>query len=298
MTSYTYKAYGLNFASTFPLPELSERKNGAADISVSLGKVPNTLPFPSDNGIAWQSEPGKLLLNVSDVGNYLILGNHQIVIEPFPGSKEDDVRIFLLGSVLGALLHARKMLVLHSSVIQTKLGAVLFMGSSGAGKSTLLGAFLKRGYAMMADDKAGIVVNENGVAEVMPGFPYARLTKETVDELRIPTRDLKFNRNLGKYVVPVERFGDEPCRIHAAYALNTHNRTDLSFEPLDTLDGFQALNRQTYRRRFLHNAEKRQAHFQTLSVLSKQARVTRVLRPDDARTIDELADRIEEDFSR
>jgi hypothetical protein len=298
MNSYTYTAYGLNFASSFPLPYLTWSTSGTADITISYGKVPETLPLPSGNGAAWQAAPGKLLLSVSEVARYLILENREIVIEPLPGISENDVSIFLLGSVLGALLHAREMLVLHASVIQTERGAVLFMGCSGAGKSTLLGAFLRRGYAMAADDKAGIVVNEDGVAHSLPAFPFTRLMEDTVNELKFPVGGLSLNRALGKYMVPVERFCAQPLAIRAAYSLNVHNQGDISLEPLHSLERFQVLNRHTYRRRFLHRAEQRQSHFQILGKLSEQARVVRVLRPDNPRLIEELVSRIEEDFAQ
>ena len=99
--------------------------------------------------MAWQSAPGLLLLSVEEVARYLIVDNREMRIQRLPGSIESDVRIFLLGSVLGALLHARQMLVLHASAIQTEQGAVLFIGRSGAGKSTLLGALLLRGYPII-----------------------------------------------------------------------------------------------------------------------------------------------------
>lgn len=298
MTPYTYTAYGLNFASAFPLPELTPHKNDKPDITIDYGKVPNTLPFPSDNGLTWQAAPGKLLLTVSEIGRYLIIENREIIIEPLPECREADVRTFLLGSVLGALLHARQMLVLHSSVIRTKRGAVLFMGRSGAGKSTLLGTFLLRDYAMLADDKAGIIIGNDGTALALPGFPHARLTEETVKELNYPVGELPVNEKVGKYIVPVANFCAEPLRVHAAFSLNPYNQSEIRLESLQILDSFQILNRSTYRRRFLHHSEQRKAHFKTLGAVSKQAKVIKVFRPDNANLIGELADKIEEGFSR
>ena len=62
--------------------------------------------------------------------------------DPAPGRDlyESDVRVFLLGSCIGALLHQRGILVLHAGAIHTDKGAVLFTGPWGIGKSTLLAA--------------------------------------------------------------------------------------------------------------------------------------------------------------
>lgn len=298
MTRYTYTAYGLHFESSFPLPELLPATHGNPDITICYGEVPASLPQSSANGIAWQSAPGQMLLSVEAVARYLVVENREIRVHPLPGTREVDVRTFLLGSVLGALLHARQMLVLHASVIQTERGAVLFMGRSGAGKSTLLGAFLQRGYAMLADDKAGIILNEDGAPQAVPGFPLIRLSEDAVKELRYPVHGCQLQQSLEKYVLPVARFYAKPLPLRAAYSLNVHNRTDIRLEQLQTLDQFQVLNRHTYRRRFLRQAEQRQAHFRILGAVSNHARVARVLRPDYPRLIDELRARIEEDMVR
>jgi hypothetical protein len=298
MTNYTYTAYGLHFASSFPLPELRPARNDAPDITISYGEVPACLPLPSANGVAWQAGPGRMLLDVAEIARYLLVENREVRIQPLPGVAEKDVRIFLLGSVLGALLHARQMLVLHASVIQTERGAVLFLGRTGAGKSTLLGALLQRGYNMLADDKAVIALNEAGLPQALPGFPLLRLTAEAVKELQYPTQGAELRHSLEKYVLPVTQFCAAPLPLHAAYALSAHNQTDIRLEPLPLLERFQVLNRHTYRRRFMHNAEQRQAHFRLLSAAANQARVTNVRRPDYPCLLAELAARIEEDWAR
>ena len=298
MTRYTYTAYGLHFESSFPLPELLPATHGKPDITICYADVPASLSQPSANGIAWQSAPGQMLLSVEEVARYLIVENREIRVHPLPGTTEVDVRIFLLGSVLGALLHARQMLVLHASVIQTERGAVAFMGRSGAGKSTLLGAFLQRGYAMLADDKAGIILDEEGAPQVMPGLPLIRLTEDAVKELRYPVHGCERRESLEKYVVPVPQFCAKPLPLGVAYSLGVHNRADIRLEQLQTLDRFQVLNGHTYRRRFLHQAEQRLAHFRILGAVSNQARVARVLRPDYPCLVEQLASLIEEDIVR
>lgn len=295
---YSYTAYGLNIESSFPLPELRPAPHCVPDVTISYGDVPASLPQPSSNGIAWQSAPGQMLLSVTEVARYLVVSDSEIRVDPLPGTGEADVRTFLLGSVLGALLHSRQMLVLHASAIHTARGAVLFMGSSGVGKSTLLGAFLQRGYAMLADDKAGIVVDDCGVPLALPGFPLIRLAEDAVNKLQFPVNGSRPSHGLEKYVLPVSQFFAQPTPLHAAYSLNAHNRADIGVEALQSVDAFQTLRRHTYRRRFVRAAAQRQAHFRLLGAASRHARVARVVRPDHPRLFDELRARIEEDFER
>lgn len=298
--SYDYTAYGLNFSSTLPLPEFRKNDDDAAapDITIRYGEVPENLQSPSDYGIAWQAEEGKLLLTVERVARYLITGNDRVVVEPLPRSREPDVRAFLLGSVLGALLHGRQIFVLHASVVQTGGGAVLFMGNSGAGKSTLLGAFLKRGYAMLSDDKAGITLDDSGRIQVLTGFPRVRLTKNVVEKLRFPVREADFNGELDKYIIPVEKFCSEPQPVKAAYALAVHNRTEIVIEPLPVIEQFETLNYHTYRRRFILQKTQRETHFRILKALTGEIAVKQITRPVHPFQIEELVERIEEDLAR
>ena len=77
-------------------------------ITIDYGKVPKELASASDYGIAWQADSERHLLSISEVARYLVVNDSDILIDPMPGSTEDDIRPFLLGSVFGAVLHARK----------------------------------------------------------------------------------------------------------------------------------------------------------------------------------------------
>jgi hypothetical protein len=296
--TFSYTAYGLRFASSFPLPELMPAEPVEnPDVTVRVDRVPVSLPLPSASGAGWQSAPGRFLLTVKNVARYLVVENRDVVVDPLDGSGDADVRGFLLGSVLAVLLHARPMLVLHASVLQTARGAVLFMGRSGAGKSTLLAAFLQRGYAMLAEDKAGIVVDGTGTAQVMPGSALVQLTRESASALRYRVDESQLLGPREKYVVPIERFSRRPEPIAAAYSLGTHTRGDILLEPLAPLDRFQALNRHVYRRRLIPRPARRHPHFQMLGTLAAQIRVARVVRPEYPVLLDQLVDRIERDLA-
>jgi hypothetical protein len=298
MAVHHYTAYGLHIASEFQLPELqSAPGTGSPDVTVRYGYVPASLPEVSANGIAWQSSEGQLLLNVHQVGRYLIVEDREIRVQPSPSTTDEDIRLFLLGSVLGALLHGRHILVLHASVIQTAKGAVLFMGRSGSGKSTLLGAFLQRGYKMLTDDKAGIVVDSNGAPVALPGMPFLRLTEDAVRKLGFPVDGIIPNSTLDKYVVPVDRFCDRQIPVCAAYSVAPHNRADIILEQVKALDRFEALTSQIYRGRFVRYISQRQAVFKTLGTVAAGTGVAKVRWPDYPCRISELVDRIEQDLN-
>jgi energy-coupling factor transporter ATP-binding protein EcfA2 len=296
MTNYYYSAYGLNFASSFPLPELMSVDKNEPDVIINYGKAPKKLESSASHGKLWQSEPGKLLLSVETVARFLILDNKEIIIDPVPESSGEDIRVFLLGSVLAALLYLRNIPIIHASVIETPKGAVLFMGTSGAGKSTLLTAFLQRGYGMLTDDKAAIILEDNSV-KVLSAFPTARIMEKTIKELNFPTENSWMGRGMGKYIVPVKNFIRTPSKIYAAYSLQPHNKEEIVLEKLGALEKFHCLNKNTYRRRFMNQPGQTKEHLRILGKISEQSRVIKVLRPKNSKLIGKLADRIEEDFT-
>jgi len=90
--------------------------------------------------------------------------------------KPADVRLFLLGSAIGALMHQRGLLVLHGSTVKVGDECVVFLGSSGVGKSTLATQLRHRGYACLGDDVCAISIGEDGVPYAAPAYPPASLS--------------------------------------------------------------------------------------------------------------------------
>jgi hypothetical protein len=142
------------------------------------------------------------------------------------------------------------------------------------------------------------VIDKSGGAQVMPGFPLARLNEETVKALAFSVQGAQLNQELKKYLVPITQFCATPLMVHAAYSLNVHNVPGMLLQSLQRIDRFHVLNRHTYRRRFLHRPEQQTAHFKILGVLCEQARVVRVWRPDSPSRIAELVDLIEQDLDK
>ena len=54
----------------------------------------------------------EFLLKLDDIARFLVQHGEEILIQPAAESDEDGIRLFLLGSALGALLHQRGRLIL------------------------------------------------------------------------------------------------------------------------------------------------------------------------------------------
>lgn len=176
--SNLYRLFGLNLSSEIGLAGLAPRAEAAAgaDVEIRLGAVP-----PGDSPPGYSAVADGTLLTITKVGRYLIRDGREIVIEPAAGASERNLRLFLLGSAIGALLHQRGLLPLHANAIDLGGRAVAFSGHSGAGKSTIAAWFHDRGYPILADDVCVIGFDEAGRALAYPGIPRLRLWREALE---------------------------------------------------------------------------------------------------------------------
>ena len=174
---FMYEAYGMTASSEIELPELRAVSQivGHPDISVVLGNTPR-------GGLAggkqispyiWVGE-NDFLLEVPRIARFRVIDGRKIIIDPYPNIDEDSVRVFLLGSALGALLFQRNLLVLHGNAVEIGDKCLICVGNSGVGKSTLTAAFMQRGYRVLADDV--VPVTDDGFA--IPGFPRIKLWQD------------------------------------------------------------------------------------------------------------------------
>jgi len=296
-----YTAYGLQIDSELTLPELLPGSNRPADVRIRFGPVPTALPDPLFDGGYFQAKPGTFLLAVPDFARYLVVDGQDILIDSAPNCPDENLRLFLLGSAFGALLHQRRLLVIHASTIQTARGAVLFVGNSGHGKSTLLAALVQRGYAMLADDVTAVTVESPSVPMACSAFPRLRLCGDSAARLDYPVEVLPRVHSPGKvpvdkYLVPVTHFCATPLPVHAIYTLSVHEEPNIHLEPVDTLQRFAIVGDNTYRYSFLKGLGLRQMHFHAASRLAKAVHVGRITRPVSPFMLDELVDRLEVEF--
>lgn len=163
---FRYSVFGLKVSSEIELPELYSCDFDSPDVEIRFGAVPQRIPNTEVRAGWLDMSADACLLRVPDVGRYLIEKGKTITIDAAhttdARSSDIDIRLFVLGSSLGNLLHQRKSLPLHISAVMTPHGVIGFTGPSGAGKSTLGGWFMKQGRrALFSDDVAALHCPEN-----------------------------------------------------------------------------------------------------------------------------------------
>lgn len=298
---HRYRAYDLLVVSDIALPEfvpwaVGGRPTAGPSITIRVGHVPAALAGATGDAFL-QARSDAFVLTIEGVARYLVCDGLEIVIEPASGASDHDVRVYLLGSCLGGLLHQRGLLVLHASAIANAHGATLLCGHSGSGKSTLLGELLSRGHRMLVDDVCAISVDGSGRPVVYPAYPRTRLWADAALELGRDVAGLpRTQPYMDKFELQVpEHYWDETAPLRRLYVLTSSERDELHLEPLPPVERFAALLHHTYRREFLGALAMQPRHFDLASAVARDVPVSRVVRPAAPFRLTELADLIERD---
>ena len=293
----TYTAFGLTFDSNIKLPPLLTSEVQIADVRIINGIVNKTgLDTPMIIRPYSQIAPNELWLHVPDIAWFYVTNGNNIVVEPMAGADMQSVRLFLLGSCMGAIMYQRNRLVIHGNAIRFGDECIIFAGISGAGKSSLAAAFVKRGYEVLADDLS--VIDE--YFQVQPSYPQIKLWHDAVQKLSIDVSGLKRIRlEVDKYAYPInESFYSTPLPVKALYVINSHNQDEFVFEAVTGAAKFIPLKTHSYRGGYLEGFGLNAEHLELVSQLANKIDVTNIIRPKNGFKLNELVDLIEADITK
>jgi len=223
--THLYKAFGLIFESELEIPELIESTaTDAVDVTITAGDVPAMLAEGKRQGACFETAPGEFLFFLEGVGRFLALGGSKIVYQADAEATGADLRVFLLGSVFGAILQQRGLFPIHASAVEHEGAAIAFMGNSGIGKSTTAAAFLKRGCRLITDDVCAIQLVD-GLPVVVPGYPQGKLWLDSMQQLEMKAADFEPIRNkVAKRAIPTrEQFCEDRLPLKRIYQLLKSN---------------------------------------------------------------------------
>ncbi|MGO4255213.1 hypothetical protein [Marmoricola sp. RAF53] len=286
-----YSCYGLLIDSEIPLPDLGPAARidttadaSGADVTIRLGTLDAAEAADLSPLGLWRR--GDVCgIEVPDVGRYEARRGTEIVVDPLPDADPKAVRVFLLGSAMGATMMLRGALVLHGNAFRIGDACAVVVGHSGAGKSTLAAEFDRRGFDVLSDD----VVPVDGAGLALPGYPRIKLWEDALDRLGRSTADLeRIHDAHEKFQVPLERGALAPLPLRWVFVLEKHAGDDLRLEPAHGAVAFSLLHEHTYRNDLVLG-DGAAAHLQQCAALLGRARLTRVLRPAATMTAESTA---------
>lgn len=293
--TFKYQAFGLNFISEFEIPEFVPVQSDMNDIFIKQGFVPENITNAQKEGVRFQARNNEFLLNVDGLARYYIRNGNEIIVQTSKKQIDKEVRLFLLGSALGALFIQRGLLPVHGSAIKTGDSACIFSGLSGVGKSSIIAGFIQKGFKFLADDIS--LINKD--LNIVPGFPFLKVWDDVLQELKIESNSLNQVRpGIKKYHLPVDNnFYIEPLPVDKIFILTVKNTPGFEYEEIKGIAKFNVLRNNTYRYRFISGLDKQKDHFSVLNKLIAKTKVYRVSRPQNPMQLNEFVQYFTESFN-
>lgn len=294
---YSYQVFGFNVSSCIKCPELVATKE-KPDVYIEFGSVPDSLLNPRSTGKYHQAKTGKFLLTISETAKYLVLEGNRIIIEPITGANTQDLRMFLLGSAMGALLHQRGMLPLHASAVNVKNKCVIFCGGIGTGKSSIASEFLSRGHYLHADDICVISLSKSKIPIAFPAYPQLKLLEDIFLRTHEKSKIYSLVKTAAdKFLVSAkDQFHGKPLLIKKIYILTPSDTSRIKFIAMTGIEKFNCLKNYTYRGQIVAGLGKEVSHFKIAGVVGKHIPISQVIRPKNQLLLKELADMLEKDL--
>jgi hypothetical protein len=297
---HKYWGFGLSIASEIEFPELLPSDFTDADITITIGKTPTEL----EGEILIRRTSSCLskdeyLLTVKNVCTYYVGYGKKIIAEPAPGIDELSIRLFLLGTVMAAVLYQRGDIPLHASAIEKDGKLVLFAGNSGAGKSTLLARLATKGFNIFTDDVCVLQHNTPGSNQIYgtASYPMIKLWDDAISKLDndIFTKDFKVRPQLPKYgQFFYDTFNLKALPVDKIFILSPQNTAeDICVKKLAGIDAFKQLEKQAYKYTLISNTKLRVLHFSLLTQLANNVEIYEVIRPVSGTTVELLSDGLE-----
>ncbi|MBR8645069.1 ATP-binding cassette domain-containing protein [[Brevibacterium] frigoritolerans] len=235
-----------------------------------------------------------IMFHVSGTAIFLIQGGSRIVVSPFNGAHDDEIRLYILGTCMGVILMQRKILPIHGSAVAIDGKAYAIVGDSGAGKSTLASALLKRGYHLISDDVIPVTLTNENVPVVTPSYPQQKLWLESLNHFEMDStnyQSLTVREN--KFAVPVRtQFVTEPLPLAGVFELVKGDNDEIEVRPIEHLQRFYKLYYHTYRNSFIQQSGLMDWHFNTSAKMIKKIDFYQLSRPTNRFTALDLSDLI------
>ena len=276
---FHYQLFGLAVRSELELPELPGfHFEGEPDVVIRCGK----------------GERGTLIA-IDGIAEFSVSDGTMISVAAVPGASPRNIRLYLLGSAMGLLLHQRGLLPLHANAVEVGGRAIAFIGPSGSGKSTLAAWFHDNGYQVLADDVCVVRFGADDAPSVCPGLPRLRLWKEALEasgrDATHYARSYAGDDDWEKFDVPLDQAGRPRASTPLAGIYLLAQGDLATVDRLAGVEAADALFANTYRGRFVAEAGDPKMHWEACVRLVQSTPIFRAVRHWGL-------DRLEEESSR
>ncbi len=288
--NYYYKVFDLILDSCIELPEAVRIDTpDNVDVVVSFG---DTYLDETDKKYFFiKRNPQQIIIN-SMAAVFEVCDGKTITVGLKEGYDERLLRIFLLGSALGAVQYQLGYLPLHGGAIVANDGAIIITGNSGAGKSTMTSTLVGLGYKYLTDDVSGVFM-ENSVPYVLPAYPQRKLIRDACISLGYDPDTLPVaDKDRDKFAIrDPERWRDTPAPLSMILELvRAEEGQPLSVAPLNAIERIRVIKECLYRSFYhMENGIIPPREMKRLLEVASVAQMHTVYVPKDIDNIEKLA---------
>jgi hypothetical protein len=245
-------------------------------------------PLPGGGGDVVASR-AHAVLRIPSVGTFGVSGGRHVRFEPDPGVAPGSVSVWLHGTVAALVLAQQGRFALHASTVEVDGQAVALAGLRGAGKSTTSLRLMQRGHGLVTDDVTP--VDPDIPPTVRPFARSVRIAPATAESLGLEVDGaapvLPGHPKLALPAPP-----ERPVALAAIVVLEAGPRGAVDCVRIRGVQAQQAVWRSAYRVPLLSRVCEPEL-FAWTAALATRVPVYTLRRPDDAWTIDAVADVVE-----
>lgn len=292
-TPYWSVCNGLLFCSELELPGHLPSRPGEPDVVVNLGPEAQQ---------AWHSLPSKHIvtpgammtssgpvINFPGVAHILVRGGCEIIATPAKNCDFDLLKLYLVGSSYGMLMHQRNLLPLHGATISHNNKALTFVGPSSEGKSTLAAHLCKLGSKLIADDVTVVTAKSDSTFQVRSGGNCLKLWRGNLERLGFERQHLKsVGGKLEKFYVPIGSIATDTAIPLNAIFLLEHQNGPAKIERLEAFEALTVVVEHVFRPEFVTLLGLEESLFQSCVNLSHSVPIFRLSRCKSYASLNEI----------
>ncbi len=227
-----------------------------------------------------QVDENDFVLRVHNVASYRVQDGNKVSICTHEDIDMASIKLFLQGSVLGAVLHQQGILPFHGSSFAYEGKGIIICGHSGTGKSSITAAFCQNGGCFMNDDITPVRICQ-AETTIIPIKTCNKLWDDSLQKLKIENDNFeKIRPAIEKFYLPNHEVFSSEHHLDHIFILGKHNEDRFEVNELSGLGKYNALRNQIYRKCYLKGMpETRKSYFKQLFHLAETVRVTQIVRP-------------------
>ncbi|WP_339147749.1 MULTISPECIES: aldolase [unclassified Sutcliffiella] len=289
-----YKAFGFTITTEYPLPELEPLTiyPNFPDITIKKGRLEEKWDEVSEPNRYFHIVENLCMFEIPGTAIFQVKNGNEIIVSAVEEAEVDHIRLYLLGTCMGAILMQRRILPLHGSAVAINGKAYAIVGDSGAGKSTTASVLLQRGYELISDDVIPVTFTIDNIPVVTPAYPQQKLWQESLNKFGMESSNLRpiIDRET-KFAIPVSsQFTTATLPLAGIFELVKTEEEATTFTPIQGLNRLHTLFLHTYRNFFLSRAGLMEWHFQTTAKMANKITFYKIQRSSSEFTANQITD--------